>query len=462
MITYCIYVVDDDQVTREGIALRLKKNYSVRTFSTAESAVEAVKKFPPDLLLLDIRLPGMDGIEALEAVKAINPDTVVIMITASEDVRTVVSAMKTGAYDYVLKPLQMDGLMISVQNALESIRMRKEIQVLYERYLRENLPCFIGESDAIQDVMEVVGKVAQSKDTPVFIMGETGTGKELIAGAVHYSSPNAKGPLVCVNCAAIPGDLIESELFGYEAGAFTGSDPAGKQGLAEQAEGGTLFLDEVGDLTPPAQAKVLRFLETGEYYRVGGTEKRQVQTRIISATNKDIIHMVEKKLFRSDLYYRLAVVKIEIPSLNERRDDIMPIIRHFLSEFSQKFGKTFTGISQRAEAALRKHQWKGNVRELKNMIERGVLLGDGPELEVRDVLPGYQGGRSTSSGYEKSVRLPPVAMSGVDYLNVLSSIEKLYIEKSLTLAGRNESKAARFLKISRDTFRYRRKKLKIA
>ena len=295
VITNSLFVVDDEKSVREGIAMNLESEYVVSAFSTAEAALEDMKANPPDLVLLDIGLPGMNGIEALREIKDFSSDILVIMITAYEDIKTVISAMKLGAYDYVVKPIHMDGLEVTVRNALDTIRLRKEVQALQERYLQENLPCFIGESNAIQDVMEFIGTVAKSPDTPILILGETGTGKELIAGAIHYRSPNFKNPLVTVNCASIPKDLVESELFGYEKGAFSGASPSGKKGLIEEAANGSLFLDEVGDLSLEAQSKLLRFLEDGEFYRVGGTKKLQIQTRVVSATNKDLVEMIEKK-----------------------------------------------------------------------------------------------------------------------------------------------------------------------
>ena len=263
MKPYSIYIVDDETLARNGLKLALKKtDYAIEAFGNAEAAIKAIDKNPPDLVLLDIGLPGMSGVEALEIIKKRHPEVIIVMITAYEDVDTVVSAMKNGAYEYVVKPVQMDALLVILRNAFETISMRKEIQALHEKYLKENLPCFIGESNAIQDVMELVAKVAQSPDTPILILGDTGTGKELIAKAIHYKSPNFKGPMVAVNCAAMPKALIESELFGYEKGAFTGAERSGKAGLVEKAAHGTLFLDEVGDLSSEAQVKLLRFLDT--------------------------------------------------------------------------------------------------------------------------------------------------------------------------------------------------------
>jgi transcriptional regulator with PAS, ATPase and Fis domain len=264
--------------------------------------------------------------------------------------------------------------------------------------------------------------------------------------------------MISVNCAAIPKDLIESELFGYEKGAFSGADKSGKEGLVEKAAEGTLFLDEVADLSMEAQAKLLRFLEEGEYYRVGGTKKCMAQTRIVAATNKNLEEMVAAGGFRQDLYHRLAVIKIEIPSLNQRREDIVPIAKHYLVEFAAKFGKTFNGISPEAETALKIYKWTGNVRELKNMIERAVLLGDGPVLELQDVgvVPDCQGAGTTVG---TAGGLPSLIPDGINLPQVMAAIEKKYYEESLRMADGNESRAARSLKVSRDTFRYRRKKL---
>lgn len=460
MIAYSVYVVDDEQTIREGITMALEADYQTRAFSTAEAAMVAIKENPPDLVLLDIGLPGMNGIEALRKIKGLYPDVLVIMITAYEDIDTVISAMKLGAYDYVVKPIHMGDAEVIVRNALETIRLRKEVQVLQEKFLKENLPCFIEESRAIRDMMEFIGMVAKSPDTPILILGETGTGKELIASAIHYRSPNFRGPFITVNCAAIPRDLIESELFGYEKGAFTGASALGKKGLIEEAANGTLFLDEVGDLSPEAQAKLLRFLEAGDFYRVGGTKKMRVQTRVVSATNKDLNSMMEKSQFRKDLYFRLGVIKVEVPSLNERRDDIIPLAKYFLMEFSGKFDKKFTAISPQAESALMAYNWIGNVRELKNLMERAVLTGKGPELTVQD-LGIEDAGRGGVSAHMREVGFLALPPTGIDLPSVQESLEKFYIREALRMAKGNESKAAVLLNLNHHTFRYRKKKLQV-
>jgi two-component system, NtrC family, response regulator AtoC len=459
MNKFSVYIVDDEQTIREGIALAMEDRYLVAPFANAETALDALAEKPPDLILLDIGLPGMSGIEALQKIKALNPEIPVVMITAYEDIDTVISAMKSGAYDYVLKPLHMDALEIAISNALDTVRLRKEVQALQEKQLMEHVPCFIAASNAIQDVMAFIRTVAQSPDTPVLIIGETGTGKELLAAAIHYYSPNFKAPLATVNCAAIPKDLIESELFGYEKGAFSGADAAGKKGLIEEAADGTLFLDEIGDLSIEAQAKLLRFLEQGEFYRVGGTRKIHINTRLVSATNKNLDRLIDLGQFRKDLYFRLGVIKVQVPSLNERPDDILPLAKYFLQEFSKKFGKKFSGISAEAQNALLAHNWTGNVRELKNLIEAAVLVGRGPELSPENLrLKARIRGLHPAPSRDE-INLPPLPPDGIDLTEQLQFVEKHYLEAALSTAEGNESKAARLLNLNHHTFRYRRKKL---
>lgn len=459
MLKYTIYIIDDEASIRDAISMALEDDYRIETFSKAETAIGSIENDPPDLVLLDIGLPGMSGTEALDRIKDLYPEILVIMITAYEDIRTVISTMKSGAYDYVVKPIHMDSLEVSIHNALDTIRLRKEVQALQEKYLRENLPCFIGESNAIQDVMDFIKMVAKSPDTPILIIGETGTGKELIASTIHYYSPNFNAPLATVNCAAIPKDLIESELFGYEKGAFSGADVAGKKGLIEEAAGGTLFLDEVGDLSLEAQAKLLRFLELGEFYRVGGTKKLHIQTRVISATNKNINRMLGEDRFRKDLFFRLGVIKVQVPSLNERPGDIVPLTKYFLQVFSNKFGKKFTAISPKAETALLARSWTGNVRELKNLIERAVLIGKGPELSEKELGLKMLSLGQESENIDIEEQFPPFPAEGLDLSEQLQSFEKYYIQTALRIAKGNESRAARLLHMNHHTFRYRRKKL---
>jgi len=454
MNPYTVFIIDDEQTIRSGITMALEGRYEVESFGTAKDAISAMKTRLPDLVLLDIGLPGMNGIEALGIIKGMSSDCLVIMITAYEDAPTVIAAMKQGAYDYVIKPIVLESLEASIERALETIRLRKEVQSLQQTYLSENLPCFVTESHALQDLMGFIEKIAKSPDTPVLIVGETGTGKELVAGAIHYRSPNFTGAFVTLNCAAIPQHLLESELFGYEKGAFSGAATSGKKGLIEEARGGTLFLDEVGDLSVDAQAKLLRFLESGEFYRIGGTRPITVKTRVISATNKDIASMIEAKTFRKDLYFRLGVVKVNLPSLNQRPEDVAALAGYFLSEFNRKFHKRFTAISPQALEALRKHQFTGNVRELKNIMERAVLIGDGDVIHEKDLL---LEGRPISAGVP--LELPVLTGEGMDLQALQDALERHYIQTALNLTGGNEARAARLLNMKHHTLRYRRKRL---
>jgi DNA-binding NtrC family response regulator len=455
---YTLFIVDDEKTIREGITAYIEEDYSVFTYATAEDALVDFSKKKPDLVLLDIGLPGMDGITALGRFKAVNADVVVIMITAYEDVESVIKCMKQGAWDYIVKPLQMEGLDVTISNALETIRLRREIKDLQEGRIKEEVPCFIGESQLIYDIMAYIEKVAKSPDTPVLILGETGTGKELLASTIHYRSPNFTGPFITVNCAAIPKNLIESELFGYVKGAFSGASASGKTGLIEMADKGTLFLDEVGDLNPDAQAKLLRFMENGEFYRVGSTEKQHVSTRIVSATNRNLEEMIENEGFRADLYFRISVIKIQVPTLNQRQEDVQIFAEHFLKFFNEKFNRNVTGIHGDAMVLLRQHQWKGNVRELKNMMERGVLTADGPELTPGDL--GLDRVGSTKGGdNELFLDFPPLPGDGIDFAAVKEDIDRFYFNQAMELAGGNESQAARLLKMKHHAFRYQYKKI---
>jgi DNA-binding NtrC family response regulator len=459
MASYTLFVVDDEKTVREGIALSLEHLYDVHIFDRAETALKAMQQTPPDLALVDIGLPGMSGIEALGQIKQKHSQVPVIMITAFEDVKTVLSAMKKGAYDYIVKPIRMEELEVSINNALDTIRLRKEVQSLQEKYLNENLPFFIRESNEIQDVLNFMDMVAKSPDTPILIMGETGTGKEWIANAIHYKSPNFRGPLITVNCAAIPKELIESELFGYEKGAFSGASDTGKKGLIEKAAEGTLFLDEVGDLSLEAQAKLLRFLESGEFYRVGGTRSITIRTRLVSATNKDLQKMISADAFRKDLYYRLGVIRIQVPALNSRREDIIPLAKHFMMAFNRKFDRTLNGFTPEAEEALLKHDYDGNVRQLKNIIERSVLTCQGKQITEKDLELPCQVHETASTRTTAAASLPLLTAGGIDLTAVEKSVEKHYIETAYLMAGGNESQAAKLLGLNHHTYRYRRKKL---
>jgi DNA-binding NtrC family response regulator len=453
-MNYSLLIIDDEESIRDSLSMALGRQYHVSTCASGKEALACLSALAPDLVLLDIGLPDISGLEVLGSIRQQSPHAAVIMITAFEDLDTVISAMKRGAFDYLLKPLRMDALKLCLERAGSSIRLGKEIRLLQDKALREQIPFFIAESEALTDVVQTVAKVAVSPDTPVLVEGDTGTGKELIASAIHYRSPNFRGPLITVNCAAIPSELIESELFGYAPGAFSGAGKKGKTGLVEEAAGGTLFLDEIGELPQSAQAKLLRFLQEGEFYALGSTAKRTVRTRVVAATNRNLEDMVRQGTFRQDLFYRLAVVRIRVPSLARRTEDILPLARLFLHQYGEKFGKKFTDLTRSAAAALLGHAWTGNVRELRNIMERATLMACGPELDATDL--GLSGECMPTRAMADT---PLLTRDGVDLPEVLQELERKYYEEALRLADGNESQAARLLNVSRDTFRYRRGKL---
>ena len=459
MIRYSIAIVDDEETIRDSLQIILSEDYDIFCFPDAESFLLSLEKSLPDLVLMDIGLPVMSGIDALAIVKQKIPELPVIMVTAFEDIRMVIRSMKKGAFDFILKPMNPDLLELTIKKALASIALRKEVKLLQEKYLIEHEPCFIGESKHIEGIMDFIHMVAQSPDTPIMIMGETGTGKELIARAIHARSPLFQGPFIAVNCSAFPEELIESELFGYDEGAFSGAKKQGKKGLIEEADNGTLFLDEVADLSLGGQAKLLRFLESGEFYKVGSTKIHTVSVRIVSATNKNLEKMMEKELFRKDLFFRLCVVKAEIPSLNERKDDILPLAKHFLYEFNQKFKKKLTHISHEALQLLLSHKFTGNVRELKNILERACLIAQSDSIQQEDLglLENTKQSRpvQTNDSKPSCITIPD---QGIDLTRVLEDVEKKYMSHALKLAGGNESQAARLLHMNHHTFRYKLKK----
>lgn len=450
-MNYSLLIIDDEESIRDSLTMALGRQYTVHSCASGREALRLLPELAPDLILLDIGLPDISGLEVLDGIR--DQNAAVIVITAFEDLDTVIAAMKRGAFDYLVKPLRMDELKHCLERAASSIRLAKEIRQLQDAALREQIPFFVAESEALTDVVQTVAKVAVSPDTPVLIEGATGTGKELIASSIHYRSPNFQGPLVTVNCAAIPAELMESELFGYVPGAFSGAGKKGKAGLVESAAGGTLFLDEIGDLPLNAQAKLLRFLQEGEFYALGSTVKSTVRTRILAATNQNLEDMVRDGLFRQDLFYRLAVVRIRLPSLTHRKKDIIPLAQLFLHQFGEKFEKKITGLTEKAQNALLGHSWSGNVRELRNIMERATLLSSGPELDVADLGLGTQ--------CPPQAQNAALTLDGIDLPATLQELERSYYEQALALAGGNESQAARLLNISRDTFRYRRSRLNI-
>ncbi len=452
MVHLRIFVVDDEFLVRWSLKEDLSnRGYEVIEAENGEDALQKLRHTPPDLVLLDIRLPGMDGLKVLQEIKSFNNEIVVIMMTAFGDVETAVKAMKIGAYDYITKPFDLDEVAQTVKMSLEKTALKKEIEQLREQLKEKHgFGNIIGKSPAMQEVFEMVKRIAESDATTVLLQGESGTGKDLVARTIHYQSTRFNKPFVEVNCAAIPETLLESELMGYEKGAFTDAK-ASKAGLLEQAHGGTLFLDEIGEMRLDMQVKLLKVIETKRFRRVGGVKDIEVDTRFIAATNRDLWVAVQEGHFREDLYYRLKIFPIYIPPLRERKSDIPLLIRFFINKFNQEFKKTIKGVTPEAELLLCRYAWPGNVRELKNVVERAIILGNGemisPEYLPREIIHSIE----SEEGKEMEIILPDIGAS-------LEGVEKELIRQALEKCGWNQSQAARLLSISRDTLRYRMKK----
>ena len=447
-----ILVVDDEHLIRWSLEQNLQKQgYEVLTAGSGEEALKLMREDAPDLVLLDIQLPGINGIEVLEKIKEIDEELIVIMITALGVLETAVKAMRMGAYDYISKPFNLDELAITIRKALETGELKREVAQLRsaqtQRYGVSNL---IGESRHMQDVLAMVKKVAASDASTVLIQGESGTGKELVAKAIHYESSRAEKPFMAINCAAVPETLLESELLGHERGAFTDAKTQ-KKGLFELADGGTIFLDEIGDMAMGMQAKLLRVLEERAFRRVGGSKDIHVDVRVISATNKNLLEAIEEKTFRNDLYYRLQVIPVFLPPLRERRDDILTLTYHFIAHFNREFRKNVKGVSKMAEKFLLEYSWPGNIRELRNVIERAIIL-ENEEMLLLEHLPQEVMNKSgNGSGGPLSFSIPP---EGID----IEEVERELIRQSLEMTEGNQSKAAKKLNLGIDAFRYRMKK----
>lgn len=387
-----ILVVDDERSIRVGLkGLLAKEGYEVSAAESGDEALRLLDNQPFDLLLTDLRMPGLDGIGLLKRIKERHPDTLVVMMTAYGSEKIAVEAMKAGALDYIVKPFDNEEVKILVRQALEQIALRREVQRLHERLdAAFRFDRILSTSPAMQRVFDLVRKVAAT-DLTVLITGESGTGKELIANALHQNSPRKGGPFIKVNCAAMARELVESELFGHEKGAFTGAITA-REGKFAAADGGTLFLDEIGDMSLETQAKVLRVLQEQEFERMGGNRTVKVDVRVIAATNKNLQQMVQEENFREDLFYRLNVVPITLPPLRERREDIPLLATHFLKEFTSRYGSGPATLASDAYGLLLSTPWPGNVRELKNVIEAAAVLATGPEIQAADLRVGQQAG----------------------------------------------------------------------
>ena len=442
-----IVVVDDEPAQRELIGGFLtKQGHEVFPAASGPEALAYVKDHQVDLVLSDCRMPGMSGPELLLGIRAMNPEIPLILMTAYGTVETAVQAMKDGAADYVTKPLDLEELLVRLARVAERSRLRSEVRDLQARLVeRHRLEGIIGESGRMQEVLALAKRVAPS-DATVLIRGESGTGKELIARAIHFNSPRASRPLVNLNCAALPAQLLESELFGHEKGAFTGA-VAQRKGRFEQADGGSIFLDEIGDLSPTLQVKLLRVLQEREFERVGGNRTLKADVRVLAATHRDLERAMREGAFREDLYYRLNVVTIQIPPLRERREDIPLLLEHFLRKFAEKNRRDVTGLTAAARDVLLKYDYPGNVRELENIVERAILLCRGHVIDLED-LP------ATLRPGQRGVAEPlPKDLPGV-----LADIERQAIESALERSGGVQTQAAEALGISERVLRYKMKK----
>lgn len=447
-----ILIVDDEKLLRWSLQQSLSKDgYAVFTAETGAEGLRIFREELPDIVLLDINLPDISGVTVLEQIMEINRDTVVFIITAYSDVPTAVKTVKLGAYDFIEKPFNMDKLNILIAKAAETVALRKDVStyrhILSEKY---SFSSIIGESAEIKKVIEIAKKVASSDATTILLQGESGTGKDLLAKVIHYQSKRADRPFLEINCTALPESLIESELFGYEKGAFTDAKTT-KKGLFELADGGTIYLDEIGDMKLGTQTKLLKVIENKTFKRIGGVRDITVNVRIIAATNRNLEVAIKEGSFREDLYYRLNVIPVKLPPLRDREKDVLILAQYFIDQFNREFKKHFKGLDPAVEEKFLTYHWPGNVRELKNLIERIMILESGekilPEHLPCEINPVFT--RENKGSF--SIRLPD---SGID----IEEVEKELIRQALERTGNNQTRAAKLLNLSRDALRYRMQK----
>ncbi|MCU0639799.1 MAG: sigma-54 dependent transcriptional regulator [Candidatus Krumholzibacteria bacterium] len=458
-----ILLVDDEDTIRMFLEKTIRdEGYEALTAATGQEALDKTRSELPDLVLLDLKLPDMNGIDVLRKIKEDLPEVCVIMLTAFGDIETAVTAIKKGAFDFVSKPVNLEQLLLTIEKGLNSQKLSRELFQLRRRVKIDFDDKYIpGESSRMKDIYDIVKTVAKSDTTTVLIQGESGTGKEMIANMIHKYSPRHDKPFLEINCASLPEELLESELFGHERGAFTDAKSQ-KVGLLELAHKGTLFLDEIGEMSLTIQVKLLRVLEKMSFRRVGGTKDINVSVRIISATNRDLAMEVAARNFREDLYYRLKVIPINIPPLRERKEDIYILLKHFISHYNRQFHKNFQDIDQSAYERLISYAWPGNIRELKNVIERIVLLEDDSMLKY-DHLPETIKAESVSDkprSISHSLEMAlgrPFPEDGIEFESLIANVENELIDKAMREAGNNQSKASRLLNLNRDKLRYRLK-----
>lgn len=459
-----ILIVDDEPNLPYQLARFLRRHgYEVLTAADGQAGAHALQKHTVDLLLLDVRLPGMSGLQLLKEIRDSDPDLPVVMLTAYGDVQTAVAAMKLGASDYLIKGFDLAELLLVVQRALETSAMYRELrQLRREKSDNYHFQYIIGHSERMREVFDLVARLAHSDSASVLITGESGTGKEVIARAIHDQSPRAHGPFHPLNCASIARNLLESELFGYEQFAFTDAKKQ-KRGLLELADGGTLFLDEIGEMPLDMQAKLLRVLETRSFYRLGGNREVRIDVRILAATNRDLEAAMKEGDFRSDLFYRLAVLRIELPPLRERPEDILLFASRFLEDLNRSLGRCVRRISPEAQRLLMAYRWPGNVRELKNVIERALILSSGEEM-LPVHLPREINGRASLAAevdpWEHWLALRPTDQVVLEEL--IARIERHLVRWALEVASHNRARACELLGLAKvDQLRYLMRKYEI-
>jgi two-component system response regulator AtoC len=479
-----VLIVDDDQMIRWALTEALRNwGYACIEAGTVNTALASFESDQPAAVLLDVNLPDGSGLDGLREIKRRQPDAVVIMMTGSVLVADTIAALRGGAYDFVGKPINLEELQITIRNGIEAQSLRKEVRLIRRERARQfSFDQIVGESPGLRDVFALAKKVAESEVSSVLLQGESGTGKDMVAKAIHYGSRREELPFIAINCAAIPANLIESELFGYEKGAFTDAK-ARKEGLFEQAEGGTLFLDEIGELELSVQAKLLRVLEEGSFRRVGGLRDLPLDVRVIASSNRDLKAESESGKFRLDLYYRLSVIQIDIPPLRERNDDSILLAQHYITQFNERLRKRVRGLTPEVAETFRHYPWPGNVRELRNVIERVMILEDG-DLITTTYLPrglGRDGSAvrevprtvtAAASGAPGTADAQHVANPPIDQPQTLGSrfqlppegvvlddVEMSLVRQALQRSHGNQTRAAELLGISRDQLRYRLKKL---
>ena len=448
-----VLIVEDEKLIRWSLRQRFdEEGYIADEAETGKQALAMIRENIYDLVTLDYKLPDMTGLEVLDEIRRQDRDLVVIMITAFSNVEDAVSAMRLGAFDYISKPFKMDELMLVIERGLEATRLKRQVRD-FRNQIRSKfgIEGIIGDCSAMRELFATIREVAASGASTIFLRGESGTGKDLVAKTIHYNSDRADHPFMNITCTALSEHLLESELFGHERGAFTDAK-AQKKGLLEVADGGTVFLDEIGDMPSMLQAKLLRFLEERAFRRVGGVTDIDVDVRVIAATNRDIDQSVKDGKFREDLYYRLNIIPVHLPPLRERNGDVELLANHYVATFAVEFRKTVTGISPEAHKHLRSYAWPGNVRELRNAVERAVLLCKEPLLGPQDFVLGGPGDQSA-----RMYGIPMLPPDGVD----LAVVEERLVRQALARSGDNQTQAAALLGLSRDQLRYRMQKYRL-